>query len=56
MAELALSAFSRRYMKNGSWKSSEELTHHIRSCLHVYNRDFSYPFNWTFSRRRLDDW
>jgi transposase len=56
MAELALSAFSRRYLKNGSWESRKELTHHIRNSLREYNRDFAYPFNWTFSRRKLHDW
>ena len=56
MAELALSAFSRRYLKNGCWDSRKELKSHIRHSLREYNRDYAYPFYWTFSRRKLHDW
>lgn len=56
MAELALSAFSRRYLKNGVWNSRHELIRSIRNSLHEYNRRFAHPFEWTFSRYKMHLW
>lgn len=56
MAELALSAFSRRYLKDRNWTSLPDLHRCIRNSLHEYNRLFAHPFNWTFSRYKMHSW
>ncbi len=55
-AELALSAFSRRYLRNRVSKSRAELIAHIYRSLREYNRFCAHSFEWSFTRHAMHDW
>jgi hypothetical protein len=55
-AELALSAFSRRYLRDRVSQSWAELVAHIYRALDEYHRLDAHPFNWSFTRHAMDDW
>jgi hypothetical protein len=55
-AELALSAFSRRYLRHRVSESRTELIAHIHRALDEYNRFYARPFDWSFTRHVMHDW
>lgn len=55
-AELALSAFSRRYLRERVSTSRAELIAHIDCALADYNRLYARPFDWSFTRHAMHDW
>jgi transposase len=55
-AELALSAFSRRYLRDRVSASRTELITHIEQALEEYNRFFAHPFTWSFTRHAMHQW
>ena len=55
-AELALSAFSRRYLRNAVFNSRDELVTRIERGLVEYNALYAHPFAWSFSRHAMHDW
>ncbi len=55
-AELALSAFSRRYLRDRVSQSWGELIAHIYRALDEYNRFHARPFNWSFTRHAMHEW
>lgn len=55
-AELALSAFSRRYLRHRVSESRAELIAHIHRALDEYNRLYARPFEWSFTRHAMHDW
>jgi len=55
-AELALSAFSRRYLRDRVSQSWAELIAHIYRALDEYNRLHARPFNWSFTRHVMHGW
>jgi hypothetical protein len=55
-AELALSAFSRRYLRDRVSESRVELIEHIERALEEYNQLYAHPFTWSFTRNALHQW
>lgn len=55
-AELALSAFSRRYLRHRVSESRTELIAHIHRALDEYNQLYARPFDWSFTRHTMHDW
>lgn len=55
-AELALSAFSRRYLRGRVSQSWAELVAHIYRALDEYNRLYAHPFTWSFTRHAMHQW
>jgi len=55
-AELALSAFSRRYLRDRVSDSRAELITHIERALDEYNRCYAHPFMWSFTRHAMHQW
>ncbi len=55
-AELALSAFSRRYLRDRVSASRVELIAHIERALEEYNRFYAHPFTWSFTRHAMHQW
>jgi transposase len=55
-AELALSAFSRRYLRGAIFNSRDELVGRIERGLREYNTHYARPFNWSFTRNAMHDW
>jgi len=55
-AELALSAFSRRYLRTRVSESRADLIAHIHRALHEYNHLFARPFSWSFTRPAMHEW
>ncbi len=55
-AELALSAFSRRYLRDRVSASRVELIAHIGQALEEYNRLYAHPFTWSFTRHAMHQW
>ena len=55
-AELALSAFSRRYLRDRVSESRAELITHIERALDEYNRCYAHPFMWSFTRHAMHQW
>lgn len=55
-AELALSAFSRRYLRHRVSENRAELIMHIPRALHEYNQLYAHPFQWSFTRPAMHDW
>jgi hypothetical protein len=55
-AELALSAFSRRYLRNRVSASRAELIAHIDRALEEYNWFYAHPFTWSFTRHAMHKW
>ncbi len=55
-AELALSAFSRRYLRDRVSASRAELIAHIERALKEYNRFYAHPFTWSFTRHAMHQW
>ncbi len=55
-AELALSAFSRRYLRDRVSESRQELITHIHRSLREYNRLHAHPFQWSFTRHAMHEW
>ena len=55
-AELLNHAFSRRYLKRGSWTSRTAYIEHVMAAWHEYNRLYAHPFEWTWTNRRMRQW
>ena len=55
-AELVLSAFSRRYLRDRVSQSWAELIAHIYRALDEYNRLHARPFHWSFTRHAMHEW
>jgi DDE superfamily endonuclease len=55
-AELALSAFSRRYLRDRVSASRVELIAHTEQALEEYNRLYAHPFTWSFTRHAMHQW
>jgi len=55
-AELALSAFSRRYLRHRVSTSLADLIAHITSALQEYALLHAHPFRWSFTRHAMHDW
>ena len=55
-AELLLRAFAQYYLKRGSWPSQSALSQHLLASCPEYNQRFAHPFQWSWTRRRMDDW
>jgi len=55
-AELALSAFSRRYLRDRVSENRLELIAHIEQALNEYNRLYAHPFTWSFTRHAMHQW
>jgi hypothetical protein len=55
-AELLLRAFSSRYLMRGSWDSQEALKNHLLASWPEYNQRFAHPFEWLWTRRKMDQW
>ena len=55
-AELALSAFSRRYLRDRVSESRLELIAHIERALQEYNQLYAHPFTWSFTRHAMRQW
>jgi hypothetical protein len=51
-AELALSAFSRRYLRDRVSESRQELITHIYRSVGEYNELHAHPFRWSFHEAR----
>lgn len=55
-AELLLRSFAQHYLKRGSWRSQPDLIKHLLASGPEYNQRFAHPFNWSWTRRKMDDW
>jgi len=55
-AELALSAFSRRYLRDRVSESRQEFVSHIYRSLDEYNHLYARPFAWSFTRQAMHQW
>lgn len=55
-AELALSAFSRRYLQHRVSTSRTELMAHLYRALDEYNQMYACPFDWLFTRHAMHQW
>lgn len=55
-AELALSAFSRRYLRDRVTESRRELITHIYRSVGEYNSLHAHPFRWSFTRHAMHQW
>jgi transposase len=55
-AELALSALSRRYLRNAVFGSRDELIARIDASIDDYNKRYAHPFNWSFTRHAMHNW
>ena len=55
-AELALSTFSRRYLRDRVSESRHELITHISRSLDEYNLLHAHPFRWSFTRHAMHQW
>jgi hypothetical protein len=55
-AELALSAFSRRYLRDRVSEGRPELIAHIERALEEYDRFYAHPFTWSFTRHAMHQW
>jgi len=55
-AELLIGAFSKRYLRGGSWDSCNALIQHLDASWPEYNRRYARPFNWTWSRPKMREW
>jgi hypothetical protein len=55
-AELLLGAFSRRYLRRGSWGSRQALIDHIMNSVREYNEFFAHPFRWSWTSQDLRHW
>lgn len=55
-AELALSAFSRRYLRHAVFNSRDDLVGRIDRGLKEYNAHYAHPFQWSFTRHAMHDW
>jgi hypothetical protein len=54
--ELALSSFSRKYMRNRLWTSPDEFPGHIDRSIRHYNDSYAHRFDWSFTRNRFREW
>jgi transposase len=55
-AELLLRAFTQYYLKRGAWCSPQALSQHLLASCPEYNRLFAHPFQWLWTRRKMDEW
>jgi len=55
-AELLLRAFAQQYLKRGSWCSQPALIQHLLASCPEYNQRFAHPFQWSWTRRKMDKW
>ncbi len=55
-AEVALSSFSRKYLRNRLWESPDEFPGHIDASLAHYNHNYMHRFDWSFTRNRFHEW
>lgn len=54
--ELALSVFSRKYLRNRLWESPDEFPEHIDRSICHYNNNYAHRFDWSFTRDRFREW
>ena len=55
-AELAISAFTRRYTRNRVVKNRDHLVDRIEAGLMEYNQRHAHPFAWSFTRHAMHEW
>lgn len=55
-AELLIGTFSRRYLRGGSWNSTQALIEHLDASWPEYNQRYAHPFEWTWSRPKMRTW
>lgn len=55
-AENAIAAFSRAYLRQGSWESRERFIAAMPHCYREYDRLHAHPFKWSFTRANFHDW
>ncbi|MCL5994836.1 MAG: IS630 family transposase [Chloroflexi bacterium] len=55
-AESLLEAFSKRYLRRGSWCSREQMIQHIAQSREEYNHRYAHPFQWEWSCRDFRFW
>lgn len=54
--EVALSVFSRAYLRDRVWERAAEFPPHVRASVRHYNRCSAHPFDWSFTRNRFHEW
>lgn len=54
--ELALSAFSRRYLRDRAWDDHRQFSPHVQNSVQYHNRHDACPFDWSFTRNRFREW
>lgn len=55
-AENAIAAFSRRYLRHGTWASRQAFLDKLPACYDEFNRLHAHPFNWSYTRAQFRDW
>ncbi len=55
-AELLLRAFRARYLTRGDWPHREAFVAHLDASWREYNRLFAHPFEWSWTRPKMDRW
>lgn len=55
-AELALSSFSRRYIRGAVVDSRDAMVERISRGIDEYNRRYAHPFKWSYTRHAMRDW
>lgn len=55
-AEIALSVFSRRYLRDRVWNTPGNFPRFVRHATRDYNRNHAHPFRWSFTRNRFAEW
>lgn len=54
--ELALSAFSGKYLRDRVWTSHDEFPEHVDRSIPHYNYKYMHRFDWSFTRDRFREW
>jgi hypothetical protein len=55
-AEILIGAFSKRYLRGGSWESNDALIEHLEASWPEYNERFAHAFDWTWTRPKMRKW
>jgi hypothetical protein len=55
-AELLLRAFRARYLTRGDWPSRDAFVEHLSASWREYNHLFAHPFEWSWTRSKMDHW
>jgi hypothetical protein len=55
-AELFLRAFTDKYLKHFEASSRQHSIDHLTASWPEYNDWFANPFEWSWTRRQMDDW